>query len=55
MTTHQMAIDTQAYYRANFIAVTRETKLTVSITLNPKSKLTLERNNNLINRNTRAC
>jgi len=31
MTTHQMAIDTQAYCRANFLAVTHETKLTLSI------------------------
>jgi len=38
MTTHQMAIDIQAYY----LAVTRETKLTLSIALNHKSKLTLE-------------
>jgi len=51
MTTHQMAIDTLAYYRAN----SRETKLTLSIALNPKSKLTLERGTNPINRNTRAC
>ena len=56
MTTHQMAIDTQTYYRANLIlAVTRETKLTLSIALNPKSKLTLERGTNPTNRNTRAC
>jgi len=37
------------------LAVTRETKPTPSIALNPKSKLTLERGTNLINRNTRAC
>jgi len=47
MTTHQMAIDSQVYYRA--------TKLTLSIALNPKSKLTLECRTNLTNRNTRAC
>jgi len=35
--------------------VTRETKLTLSIALNPKSKLTLERGTNPTNRNTRAC
>jgi len=34
MTTRQMAIDTQAYY----LAATRETKLTLSIALNPKNK-----------------
>jgi len=51
MTTHQMALVTQAYYSA----VTRETKLTLSITLNPKSKLTLEYGTNPTNRNTRAC
>jgi len=38
-----------------FLAVTRETKLTLSIAVNPKSKLALERGTNLINRNTRAC
>jgi len=37
------------------LAVSRETKLTLSIALNPKSKLTLERGTNLINRNTTAC
>jgi len=37
------------------LPVTRETKLTLTIALNPKSKLTLERGTNLINRNTRAC
>jgi len=44
MTTHQMAIDTQAYYRAKckLLAVTRASKLTLSLALNPKSKLTLE-------------
>jgi len=41
MTTHQMAIDTQAYIvQTSSRAVTRETKLTLSIALNPKSKLT---------------
>jgi len=55
MTTHQMAIDTQAYCRANFLAVTRETKLTLSIAVNPKSKLTLERGTNPTNRNITAC
>jgi len=35
-------------------AVTRETKVTLSIALNPKSKLTLERGTNPTNRNTRA-
>ena len=34
------------------LAVTRETKLTLSIALNPKSKLTLERGTNGTNRNT---
>jgi len=53
MTTHQMAIDTQA--SCKLLAVTRETKLPLSIALNPKSKLTLEPGTNLINRNTRAC
>jgi len=52
MTTHQIAIDTQTYYRANLLAVTSETKLTLSIALNHKSKLTLERGTDLINRNT---
>jgi len=42
MTTHQMALDNQAYYRTNLLAVTSETKLTLSIALNSKSKLTLE-------------
>jgi len=37
------------------LPVTRETKLTLSIALNPKSKLTLERGTNHTNRNTRAC
>jgi len=32
------------------LAVTRETKLTLSIALNPIDKLTLERDTNLINR-----
>ena len=36
-------------------AVTRETKLTLSIALNPKSKLTLECDTNFSNRNARAC
>jgi len=43
MSTHQMAVDT------------RETKLTLRIAVNPKSKLTLERGTNPTNRNTRAC
>jgi len=47
MTTHQMTIDTQL--------LTLETKMTLSIALNPKSKLTPEGGTNLINRNTRAC
>jgi len=50
MTAHQMANDSQAYYR-----VTRETKLTLSIALNPRSKLTLECCTNLTSRNTGAC
>jgi len=54
MTTHQMAIDIQAYYCEKLLAVTRETKLTLSIALNPKSKLTLECGTNPTNRNTRA-
>jgi len=37
------------------LAVARETKLTLSITLNPKSKLTLECGTKPANRNTRAC
>jgi len=39
------------------LAVTREIKLTLSIALNPKSKLTLERCTNPTNltANTRAC
>jgi len=52
MTTHQMANDIQA---CKLLAVTRETKLTLRIALNPKSKRTPERGTNLINRNTRAC
>jgi len=36
-------------------AVTRETKLTLSIALNPKIKLTLESGTNPINRNTTLC
>jgi len=55
MTTHQMAIDTQSILSCKFLAVTRETKLTLSIALNPKSKLTLERGTNPTNRSTRAC
>jgi len=39
MTTRQMVIDTQA--SCKLPEVTRETKLTLSIALNPKSKLTL--------------
>jgi len=37
------------------LAVTRETKLTLNIALNPKSKWTLERGTNPTNRNTRVC
>jgi len=37
------------------LAVTRETKLSLSIALNPKSKLTLECGTNAVNRNTKAC
>jgi len=37
------------------LAVTRETKLTLTIALNPKSKLTLESGTGPTNRNTRAC
>jgi len=37
------------------LAVTCETKLTLSIALNPKSKLTLQRGTDPTNRNTRAC
>jgi len=37
------------------VAVSHETKLTLSIALNPKSKLTLERGTNRTNRNTRPC
>ena len=55
MTTHQMAIETPRILSCKLLAVTRETKLTLRIALNPKSKLTLERDTNLINRNTRAC
>jgi len=51
MTTHQMAFDTQAY-SCKLLAVTRETKLTLSIALNPNRKLTLECGTNP---NTRAC
>jgi len=36
------------------LAVTRETKLTLSIALNPQSKQTLERGTNPTNRNTRV-
>jgi len=42
MTTHQMAFDAQAMtsiLSGKLPAVTRETKLTLSIALNPKSKL----------------
>ena len=55
MTARQMAFDTQAHNRANFLAVARETKLTLSIALNPKSKLTVESGTDPTNRNTRAC
>jgi len=38
MTTHQMAIDTQTFLLScKLLAVTRETKLTLSIALNPES------------------
>ena len=37
------------------LAVTRATKRTLSIALNPKSKRALERGTNPMNRNTRAC
>ena len=37
------------------LAVTRETKLTLSIALNTNSKLTLERGTNPTDRNARAC
>jgi len=37
------------------LAVIRETQLTLSIALNPKSKLTLERGTNPTNRNTKTC
>jgi len=37
------------------LAVTRETKLTLSIALNPKSKLTLEHGADPTICNTRAC
>jgi len=37
------------------LALSRETKLTLSVALNPKSKLTLECGTNLTNHNTRAC
>jgi len=55
-----MAIDTQAYYRMQTSSSkpwneTDAKDLTLSIALNPKSKLTLERGINLINRNIRAC
>jgi len=53
MTTHQMAIDTTSILSCKLLAVTRESKLTLRIALNPKSKLTLERGTNLINRNIR--
>jgi len=36
------------------LAVTRETKLMLSIALNPKTKLTLERGTNPTNGSTRA-
>jgi len=55
MTAHQMATNTQAYLSCKFLAVTRETKLTLRIALNPKSKRTLECGTNPTNRNTRAC
>jgi len=51
MTARQMAFDTQAHNRA----VSRESKLTLRISLNLKSKLTLESGTNPTNRNTRAC
>jgi len=35
--------------------LTRETKLTLSIALNPKGKLTLERGTNPTNSNIRDC
>jgi len=55
MTTHQMAIDTKSILSCKLLAVTRETKLTLSIALYPKSKLTLESGTNPTNRNTGAC
>jgi len=55
MTTRQMAVDIQvpSILSCKLLAVTRETKLTLSIALNPKSKLTLECDSNLTN--TKAC
>ena len=50
-----MATNTQAYLSYKLLAVTRETKLTLSMARNPKSKLTLECGTNPTNRNTRAC
>jgi len=52
MTARQMAIDTPSMLSCKRLAVTRETKLTLSIALNPKSKLTLEGGTNSTYRNT---
>jgi len=45
----------QSILSCKLLAVTRETKLTLSIAPNPKSKLTLACGTNPTNRNTRAC
>ena len=56
MTTHQMAIDAKhiIVQTSSSNPLTRETKLTLSIALNPKSQLTLECGTNPTNRNTRV-
>ena len=42
MTTQQMAFDTVVILSCKLLEVSRETKMTLSIALNPKSKLILE-------------
>jgi len=49
-----MAVYTEALL-CKLLEVRRETKLTLSIALNHKSNLTLERGTNRTNRNARAC
>jgi len=55
MITQQMAFVTIEILSCKLLEVTCETKKTLSIALNPKSKLILECGTNPTNRNTRAC